>query len=1263
MDLSVLRRRSSFAFGGLVALTVCAGSMQATTYLSALATSASALTSPGVTCSTQNGPPLAGQTFTVHAFGAPSGYSIVVGVVPVPGLRITPPASVTLTAATNTVGLVFTVNSAAGCSNATVASANTLTSGANSIPIQLTAALNAGGAANDNSVTVTDTITATTSPLTVSAVTITCGYNSVGPVYVPGAPRAVSVTSAANLGTPVTVVPGTVSGGVITPAALPSWLILSPSSPSGTAGANAFNFTVQASPNCGTFAGVQQTYALPLSNAPAPAVTVLITLNSGTISPLTVTPVPAAATISMSYVKSSGAAGIANVLVTSTLPNAFFTLNTATLPLWLTVNLTAGTVPTGGKPLQFSTTTQTDTLAPGTYTATVYLSVAGYADYPIPINLLVTNKAPKLSVTSANPMPVNYTLGGSSPVTTISVASSDSPIPYSITLAGPLAPQLAPGEQATGIAYSFGTNISIVYNPLLFSTSPPGTVLSGTVTFTWGSPASVIVVTINLTVNSPGATITSISPATLPTAAPGTVFHVSVIGSGFVGGTDPTLATKVGIVTGASPGTLTADTNFKVTYNSPANLDLQITVPTLGAGNINGDPNLPFLVGGPGGSIFLGVANGSTTIPTGTQTLTVGAGPIIYGVTSSSSFTEVSGGNLPQFAPYDMISIFGSNFCSSLNTGCSSTQILNTGPDAVTLRFPFTLSPDALPASGPDIRRQLSVTFYPHGTLASGLPAPLLFTSNTQINAIVPGAVLAAPTLYDIVVSFGCPLCTPSTVVNSVPFPVNTVAVDPGIFTVGSDGQGPAAALAGGTYALINSSSPAGMRFTSGQSDTIQIYMTGLGLPGAGAAYTSNNGLCINALSTGYLAALAANTPAASGFTTIDGDVLQSALYPGDLPPCLTTEPTVTIGGVATPAVTYSAFVADTVTGLYQVNVQLPATQNTFYPSFPSLTGPITNLTGPKQLPVFVTLGGVTSQAGVMLSVAPQLLMAPPAFTSGTMIDLSIGHAYSDTITGSNNGSHAGVTYAVSSGVLPKGLTLTTAAGVGTIAGTPAQGTMGTYPITVTATDSSAVPITGSSSFTYVVPGGLFITNSNPTTSTFATANAAIATVTAVGGTAPYNQFAITSPVTPIAGLSITAGGVLQTDGTTPAGVYLITVTATDAAGLTGTVSFSFTVNVQLTYAPNPTTTVTAADTTTTITQVTAHGGSGSYTYSLDAGNTINALLLHIDPVTGILKNNGAADTTPTMSVIIDVTDTGSAPTGGTSAATGTITITVTISG
>lgn len=1359
MDSSVLKRRIAHGVVGLMALAACTGSMQATTLLSTSATVANSSAMPvtGVTCATQTGPPLVGQTITIHAYPAPTGTNTVtVGVVQTPGIKVTLPASVVLSAngtssvagsVANATGIVLTVNATAGCSNAFGITANTLVAGPNTIAVVLTASQNGGAANTDNGLTVTDTITTGvgTSALVAAAVTITCGYSSSGPVFVPGAPKIVSVTSAANLGTPFSVTTGS----------LPAWLVLSPVAPSGVAGTNAVNFTVQAAPGTspatacggatGGFNGVSTTYQLPLTSSPAPPVTVAITIVPTTITPLTVTPVPAATTISMTYILNSNVAQstTVNVLssISTSLAQTYYQVNN--LPIWLTVNYPTGYIPvTVGKNLTFTTTTAANSLAPGNYTATVFLAVAQYADAPVVINLLVTNAAPKLSVTSANPQPVTYTLGGSTPITAITVASSDSPIPYTMSFAGPLAPMLTAGEQLTGIAYSFGTTINVTYNPLLFQTSAPGTVLSGTVTFTWGTAKSVIVVTINLTVASPGATLTSISPASLPTAAPGSVFYVTLTGNGFVGGTDPSLATKVGIVIGSNPGTVSPDTNFAVTYVNSSNLSLKITVPALGSGGVNGDANLPFLVGGNGGPVYLGVVNGSATAPTGNATLTIGGAPIIYGVTSSSSFTEVSGGALPSFAPYDMISIFGANFCSSADTfpavgnvaaysngGCGTNTILPGSPDPILQRFPFSLTPDQYIVPTPPVSslwRLLTVNFYMNGS-ATAIPAPLLFATNGQINTIVPGALVATDQ-YNIVVSFGCATCTPSTVASSAPFLVNIVATDPGIFTVGSDGQGPAAALAATTYALIGATNPAGMRYAVGDSDIIQVYMTGLGLPAAGTAiYTSANNSCISALNqtqAGYLTALNDSVTPNLSLTNIDGAVLQDSLFAGDYPPCLTAEPTVTIGGISTPVVTYTAFTGDTVAGLYQMNVQMPSTQNTFKPNYPSATGSFTNLTGPTQLPIFVTLGGLTSQAGVMLSVAPKLKMtvtgidgvapsvisaataaSPTVLTTGTApatgtmiyvsgftgnwasangfqvatnmtgttfsipVDssafgamagtpvfelpdavtgvtdtLSIGHPMITTaIVGNNNFVHTGVKYAVTSGVLPQGLTLATVSGVATITGTPAEDTAGTYPVTITATDTSAVPITGTTSFTFNVPGGLFVTVGSITSSTFGTANTSIATVTAVGGTPPYSLFAVTTPSAAIPGLTFTTGGVLQTDGTTPSGTYTITATATDAAGVTGTVTFTFVVKLLVTFSPvSPQTasimTVTDGGLLNTL---TVSGGVGPYTYAVDASSTAAAAAAGALNFVGNLLNLGTDVTTSTQTVVIDVVDTG----------------------
>jgi hypothetical protein len=76
----------------------------------------------------------------------------------------------------------------------------------------------------------------------------------------------------------------------------------------------------------------------------------------------------------------------------------------------------------------------------------------------------------------------------------------------------------------------------------------------------------------------------------------------------------------------------------------------------------------------------------------------------------------------------------------------------------------------------------------------------------------------------------------------------------------------------------------------------------------------------------------------------------------------------------------------------------------------------------------------------------------------------------------------------------------------------------------------------------------------------------------------------------------------------------------------------------------------------TTITTVSGHGGSGTYNYTLDSSNTASVI---VDLTTGIVTNNGQGD--GNVNVVIDVTDVGTAPTGGSVAPPVVVTIPITI--
>ena len=1120
MYFQALRFRTSKVFCALIALTASMGTMQATNLLTAT-------TPVSLTCSTTAGLG-ASASIVVKPVTALTGANTIAVTFANPGggLVVTAPVGgTTLNAANSAAGITYTVNLSPGCVGSPA--------GSSTPTIQFKSNGN-----TDVVVTANATVTATTSALVPAPSTVALTCTKSGSLYGLGSAKTVSVTSGAPGGTAFTV--------DTSASAPPTWATLS-STAGGTASSSAVTFTVTPTTGCGGFAaGTTTTGTIHLLNAPAPdkVITVTIQIIAVPSTPLTVNPTLG----SFSYVKGSGTPGYVDIAVNSaSSPKPFFAVDTTTLPIWLNVDSASGTAP---KSVRFSSTAVADTLAPGTYNTTVHLTVSGYGDQLIPISMLVTNPAAHLSTAEGTARNISWTIGTPIPAPFITLVSTDSPIPYTITTAGTAAPIIS-ASLLKGLAYSFGTAIPVTFDPLVFAAAQPGAVLTGTATVVWGSPASSIVVVFNITVQSAGATLTAISPASLPTASAGQTFSVSLIGTGFVPSTDPTQKTKVGIVVG---GTIVPDTNIATTVVNASNITLTVTVP------VSPDPYLPFSPGGAGGSVSLGVCNptgGSCSTPTGTATLSIGSNPIIQAVTSASAFQQVTPPTLQTMAPYDLVSIFGTNFCTSGGTGCSSTQVLYGSPDPITLRYPAFLSPD----SAGSTQRQLSVTFQTHGSSPTVIgTAALLFAMNGQINMLVPAALSTyAGQTVDFVVNFG--YGTGATMKSSSPFQVSILATNPGVFTIGSDGQGDGAIL-GSNYSVVSSTNPAGMRTTASDSDIVQIFMSGLGVPnssannataGTSGAYFSD---CVSVSS--FLTSL--STQSGVTVSAADGAVVQSSLLNSNrLPPCLTTAPTVTIGGV--PAtVTYAGWVADSIAGLYQVNARLPGrAAGTFHPANGGST--FTNLLAPVQLPVVVTAGGNASQANVSLWVAPQLKVTPP---SGSGLSGTVGTSWSNSnnvVTASEGTSS--YSYAVTSGLLPSGLALGSSSGA--ISGIPAANTAGSYVVTVTATDSANIPVTGATTFTLNIAGGLVLTAPGApfTPGAAGSVYTAVTTVQAAGGVYPYTYAVTSSPSA--AGITIDpTTGIVSVDGTVATGTYHVTVTATDSTSgtpLTGSITFDITLS------------------------------------------------------------------------------------------------------
>ncbi|HVA05825.1 MAG TPA: putative Ig domain-containing protein, partial [Acidimicrobiales bacterium] len=213
-------------------------------------------------------------------------------------------------------------------------------------------------------------------------------------------------------------------------------------------------------------------------------------------------------------------------------------------------------------------------------------------------------------------------------------------------------------------------------------------------------------------------------------------------------------------------------------------------------------------------------------------------------------------------------------------------------------------------------------------------------------------------------------------------------------------------------------------------------------------------------------------------------------------------------------------------------------------------------------------------------STVVQLAMSPSSLPAATVYA-----AYSQTISAS--GGTSPYTFAVTSGTLPAGLTLSSA---GVLSGTDTSaGQPGTFTFTVTATDHAGLTGTMTYGLTVNAPPITLSALTNPVDETAYTPS-----ITASGGQATYT-YAKTSGTLPT-GLSLSSAGAFSGT-TTASGTFVFTVMATDAHSYTGSQSYSLTpVAPTLTISPSslPAATVYTAYSQT----LNTSGGISAYTYS-----------------------------------------------------------------
>ncbi|MBB5033349.1 putative Ig domain-containing protein [Prosthecobacter vanneervenii] len=263
------------------------------------------------------------------------------------------------------------------------------------------------------------------------------------------------------------------------------------------------------------------------------------------------------------------------------------------------------------------------------------------------------------------------------------------------------------------------------------------------------------------------------------------------------------------------------------------------------------------------------------------------------------------------------------------------------------------------------------------------------------------------------------------------------------------------------------------------------------------------------------------------------------------------------------------------------------------------------------------TVGNGEVEDNVMTIACPTVTLSPTTVTTPT-----VGTSYSQTLTAS--GSSTTFSYAVTSGTLPAGLSLSSA---GVLSGTPTSSASATFTVTATGANTCA----GSQAYT-ITPVCPTISLSPSTIPDAFVGSSFSQTFTSSGGTGSYS-YAVTSGTLP-SGLSLSSAGVLSGTPTTSNGAGTnVTIQATDANGCRGSQTYTVQVCPVITISPAtlPATSINAPYTQS----VSGSGGATPYTYAIASGSLPSGLSLN--PSTGLI--NGTVSSTAAATFTVSATD------------------------
>jgi trimeric autotransporter adhesin len=427
---------------------------------------------------------------------------------------------------------------------------------------------------------------------------------------------------------------------------------------------------------------------------------------------------------------------------------------------WLSIS-PSGTI--GSQSQNIAVSVNQGSLPVGTYNGTIFFSTSAGVNQSVPVTLNVTTQGTATLTASSSSLTFNANQGGSAPASqSVNLTSASGSAAVSFNN-----PAITYSSGSGWLSASVSSNTTPA--TLTVSVNPAG-LNAGTYTANIALPVFGGGSTLNIPVTLVVAGLPSI------TASPSSLsLNYSV------GGVSPTATINVsGNGTGLNYLT-TVSSNCNCIAVSPASgnttANPAVTVSLTNATNLT--------AGSYTGTVTITGTNGSTGSASVPVTLTVTAPlPTIASIVNAASGV---GGAI---APGEVVSIFG-------------TTANPIGPST-----PVALSGSLLDAAGnvPTLMAGVQVLF-------NGRPAPLLYVSATQINAVVPYGVAGFNNFPVFVKYLGQ---------TSNGFNVTTTTTVPGIFTQNGAGTGPGAILNG-------DGSVNGPTHPAAKGSVVSVFMTGEG--------------------------------------------------------------------------------------------------------------------------------------------------------------------------------------------------------------------------------------------------------------------------------------------------------------------------------------------------------------------------------------------------------------------------------------------------